>query len=86
MFAGFDTGDNGSLEDNAWNWWPVSSTLMVYGQVLVALDSQVWSTVKFGHVKFVKFGGHIVEAEVAVRVLRLRHRLVKCRLQQVAGL
>ena len=34
MFAGSYTGDNGSLEDNAWS-WPLSSTVVV-------------STVKFG--------------------------------------
>ena len=62
MLPGSHTGDR-KLDDNAWSWWPVSSTLVVYGQVLVALDSQDWSTVKFGHVKF---GGHVVEAEVAV--------------------
>ena len=62
--AGSHTGDNGSLEDNAWNWWPVRSTLVVYGQVLVAFGQsrlvygQVWSTVNVGH-----------EAEVAVSVL-----------------
>ena len=32
----------GSWTTNAW-WWPVSSTVVVYGQVLVA------STVKIGH-------------------------------------
>ena len=59
MLPGSHTGDR-KLDDNAWSWWPVSSTLVVYGQVLVALDSQDWSTVKFG--------GHVVgyEAEVAV--------------------
>ena len=51
--AGSYTGDRGSLEDNAWIWWPVSSTssrLVVYGQVW-------WHTVKFGGINEVFCGG-----------------------------
>ena len=49
--TGSHTGDR-KLDDNAWNWWPVSSTcsrlVVVYGQVW-------WSTtVKFGSVTSVR--------------------------------
>ena len=73
VFAGSHTGDR-KLDDNAWNWWPLSSTVVVYGQVLVALVSQFGLRSSFGgHVKFVfvKCGAHGCEAEVAIWVLGL---------------
>ena len=45
-------------KNNAWNWWPVSSTVVVYGQVWwhSSLHSEAWHsrlviTVKFGGIK-----------------------------------
>ena len=60
--AGSHTGDR-KLDDNAW-WWPVSSTLVVYGQVW-------WSTVKFGGI-WTSFGlrSSLVHSEVIEKNLR----------------
>ena len=68
MFAGSYTGDNGSLEDNAWS-WPLSSTVVV-------------STVKFGgHLVILRssFGGiaHVrTSLVVVIQSVGLRSRLV----------
>ena len=67
LVAGSDTGEQGSLEDNAWNWWPVSSTVYLRSSLVASsLHSEAWHsewcygqvwwlqdwcTVKFGHCK-----------------------------------
>ena len=38
--------------------------MVVYGQVLVASTVKFGQDWSFGHVKFVMFGGRVVEAEV----------------------